>query len=321
MEDAIKGLSTQFNFIPTVENSDVLKPADSFVVCGMGGSHLSAGLLKIYNPAFNIHVHRDYGLPALSEQRFAQSMFIASSYSGNTEEVIDFAMAAHAKKHNVVAVAIGGKLIEWAEKNGVPYIKLPDTGIQPRNAVGFSIIALAKLVGGDEAVGQLNLLGTRLSPLRLDPVGQELSRTLQGKVPVIYASRTNLPIAYNWKIKFNETAKIPAFYNVFSELNHNEMTGFDVIDSTRNLSAQMHFIFLSDASDHAQISRRMDVTKKMYEERGLGVTTMPLTGDSVFEKIFNSLTTADWTALYLARLYGTEPEQVPMVEEFKRLVS
>ena len=197
MEDAIKGLSTQFNFIPTIENADALKPADSFVVCGMGGSHLSAGLLKIYNPAYNIHVHRDYGLPTLSEKRFANSMFIASSYSGNTEEVIDFAAAAYGKKHNVVAIAIGGKLIEWAQKNGVPYIQLPDTGIQPRSAVGFSIIALAKLVGGDEAVGQLNLLGTRLSPLRLDAAGQELARTLHGKVPVVYASRTNLPIAYN----------------------------------------------------------------------------------------------------------------------------
>ena len=99
------------------------------------------------------------------------------------------------------------------------------------------------------------------------------------------------------------------------------MTGFDVVDSTRGLSANMHFIFLSDASDHAQISRRMEVTKKMYEDRGFGVSVIPLTGDSVFEKIFNSLTTGDWTALYLARLYGTEPEQVPMVEEFKRLIS
>ncbi len=321
MEDAIKTLATQFNFVPTIQNADALKAAESFVVCGMGGSHLSAGLLKIYNPEFNIHVHRDYGLPTLSDKRFAQSMFIASSYSGNTEEVLDFATQAHAKKYNVVVVAIGGALIDWAEAHGVPFIQLPNTNIQPRSAVGFSIIALAKLIGGDTAVAQLNLLGTRLSPLRLDPVGQEIAKTLQGKIPVIYTSRSHLPIAYNWKIKFNETAKIPAFYNVFSELNHNEMAGFDVIDSTRGLSSNFHFIFLNDDQDHPQIIKRMQVTKKLYEDRGFGVTMLPLLGQSVFEKIFNSLTVADWAALYLSRFYGTEPEAVPIIEEMKKLIA
>ena len=38
-------------------------------------------------------------------------------------------------------------------------------------------------------------------------------------------------------------------------------------------------------------------------------------------KIFSSLLLADWTAYYTALAYGLEPEQVPMVEEFKKLIS
>lgn len=321
MEEAIKKLATQFNFVPTIQNAAALRPATSFVLGGMGGSHLSADLLKIYDPRLNIHVHHDYGLPHLSDERFGAAMFIASSYSGNTEEVLDFAEKALAKKYNLVVVGLGGHIIAWAQQHGVPYIQLPDTGIQPRSAVGFSIIALAKLMSGDAAVAELAQLGTKLSPLKLDTLGQKLADELRGKVPIIYSSPVNLPIAYNWKIKFNETAKIPAFCNMFSELNHNEMTGFDVVPSTRPLSERMHFIFLADTADNRKITLRMHVTKKMYEDRGFGVSVIEIAGDTVFEKIFNTLTIADWAALHLARLYGTEPDAVPMVEEFKKLIA
>lgn len=321
MEEAIKKLATQFNFVPVIENAAALRPATHFVLGGMGGSHLSADLLKIYDPRFNIHVHHDYGLPHLSDERFADAMFIASSYSGNTEEVLDFAEKALAKKYNLVVVGLGGHIIAWAKEHGVPYIQLPDTGIQPRSAVGFSIIALAKLMGGDAAVAELAHLGTKLSPLKLDVVGEKLAQELRGKVPIIYSSRTNIPIAYNWKIKFNETAKIPAFHNMFSELNHNEMTGFDIIPATKALSSNFHFIFLADANDNRKITLRMHVTKKMYEDRGLPVSVIEIAGDTPFEKIFNTLTIADWTAFHLSQFYGTEPDAVPMVEEFKKLIA
>lgn len=320
MEEAIKNFGKQFDFVPTILNQSKFKPAESFVVCGMGGSHLSAGLLKIYNPALEMHIHRGYGLPALPEKLLEQSLLIASSYSGNTEEVVDFARSALEKKYNLAAVAIGGELIRFAEENKIPYIKIPDTGIEPRSATGFSIMALAKLMDGDEAVSDLNKMGAKLSPLALEKQGKALADALFGQIPLIYSSRTNFPIAYNWKIKFNETSKIPAFCNVFPELNHNEMTGFDRIPTTKELSERFHFIFLEDAGDQPKIMRRMEITKELFGDRGLPVTASVLLGKTIFEKIFNSLLLADWTSLYLSRAYGTVPDKVPMIEEFKKLI-
>ena len=40
--------------------------------------------------------------------------------------------------------------------------------------------------------------------------------------------------------------------------------------------------------------------------------------ENIWYKIFSSLLTAEWAAYYLALHYGAEPEQVPMVEEFKK---
>jgi glucose/mannose-6-phosphate isomerase len=140
-------------------------------------------------------------------------------------------------------------------------------------------------------------------------------------VPVIYTSAKNAAIGYNWKIKFNETGKIPAFTNVVPELNHNEMTGFDAKEKTVALSRGFRFIFLKDGLDDRRILKRMSVLEKLYHDRGFKVEIVLLQGKNEIQKIFNALILADWTAYHTAKLYGVDPEQVSMVEEFKKLIA
>lgn len=321
MEEAIKEFAQQFTFEPVVENGEHLKKDAKYtVVAGMGGSHLAAGILKARIPGVELYVHRNYDLPPYDEQFLKDSLLIASSYSGNTEEVVSFLDEGLARGYNMAVIATGGTLIEKAKEFNVPYIVVPDTDIQPRSALGFATIALATLMGNTETLDELHTLADTLDPLSFEQEGKTVAENIKGKVPVIYTSLDNLAVGYNWKIKFNETGKIPAFYNVFPELNHNEMTGFDPTEATEDLIHSFRFIFLRDRDDHERIQKRMDVLEKLLEERGLEVLSLELEGASVFEKIFNSLLTADWAALHTSQMYGTEPEEVPMVEEFKKLI-
>ena len=318
MDDAIKNFPKQFAYEPKVDNEDKLKKFSKFVVVGMGGSGHAADLLKVWRPDLELVVHRNYGLPPVPEKYLEESLIIASSYSGNTEETLSGYDEAQSRGLSVSALSTGGKLLEHAKEQGVPYIKLPDTGIQPRSSLGFMFRALLKLMGEEEALEQTHNLA--LDADSLEGPGKELAEKLNGKVPVIYSSSRNLAIANNWKIKFNETGKIPAFYNIFPELNHNEMAGFDIKDSTKNLSSNFSFIFLRDSSDHQYIQSRMQVTKKLYEARNLPVIDIELEGSNIFTKIFSSLILADWTAYHIGTSYGVETEEVPMVEEFKELI-
>lgn len=319
MKQAIRDFSKQFAWKPTIVNSGKLPKARKFVVGGMGGSNLAAGLFASLRPKLNIVIHRDYGLPHLEDAK--ERLWIASSYSGNTEETLDFAKEAVRKGYTVAAISIGGELTAFAAAQGLPHIVIPDTKIQPRSALGFALIGLAALLRDASLVGELHALASVLKPAALEKRGKTLAAALRGKVPIIYSSARNQAIAYNWKIKFNETGKIPAFYNGLPELNHNEMTGFDVVPTTKTLSSRLHFVFLTDSSDPPQIQKRMRVCRKLYEERGLSVTFVPLHGATTLERIFSSLLIADWTALHLSRMYGTEAEKVPMVEEFKELIT
>lgn len=321
MQKVIKDFPKQFLFEPVIEQADRLQRMPAVIVSGMGGSHLAADLLKSVHPSLNLFIHRDYGLPLMHEAYLKNCLFIASSYSGNTEEVLDGLEMAQKKGMPAAVISVGGELEKAAREYNLPYIKLPDTGIQPRCALGFSLLALAKFMGLEQELIQLRSLSDVLNVEQAEQQGNALAEQLRGHVPVIYASARNEAIAYNWKIKCNETGKIPAFYNVFPELNHNEMTGMDVAEKTRDLSRQFYFIFLRDNEDDPRIQKRMDVCKKLYEDRGLPVADILFSGSSRWERIFNSLLVADWFSFHTGTAYGVETEQVPMVEEFKKLVN
>jgi len=321
MRDAILNFHTQFEFEPKVEHGENLGEYSSYIVCGMGGSNLAGGLLEIVSPGTDIYSHRDYDLPAMSEKRLKESLVILSSYSGNTEETISAYWAAKKKGIPMAAVSAGWRILEFAKHDKFPHVEIPDTGIQPRMATGFNFLALLKIMRKENEFAEARALAAVLKPAEQEEAGKSLAERIRGKVPIIYASRKNRGLSYNWKIKFNETGKTPAFANVLPELNHNEMTGFDVVDSTRALSSAFHFIFLRDSADSEKIQKRMDVLGKLYRDRGLLVEEVVIEGDAPYLKIFSSLVLADWTALYTGESYGVETEQVPMVEEFKKAIS
>lgn len=321
MYEVIKNFHQQFGYEPKIENAENPKKAFSkFIIAGMGGSNLVADLLRIRDPYLDIIIHKNYGLPKISEEDLQERLLIANSYSGNTEETIDSLLQAISRKLAIAVIATGGRLIELAKEHRLPYIQMPATGIQPRSALGFNMKAVVKLINRNDWFEELTALADSLKPSKIEATGKALAKKLKGFVPIIYSSAENIGIAYNWKIKFNETGKIPAFYNVLPELNHNEMTGFDVKEGNSELTGKFYFIILKDNDDHPRIQKRMKVLEKLYRDRGLPIEALVLRGSSVSHKIFTSLILADWTAYYTALQYNLEPEQVPMIEEFKKLI-
>lgn len=314
MEESIINFNKQFEYDPIIRDVEKLKNNyKHFIICGMGGSHLAAGILKMALPGIELYVHRDYNLPPFDEEFLKNSLLIASSHSGNTEEVISFLKLALLKGYDTAIITTGGQLFELAVSEQIPHIIIPDEDIEPRLALGYSTLALAEILGEKELVKELNSLAKKIDPKGLKKEADSIAGSINHKIPIIYASNKNLPVVYNWKIKFNETAKTPAFYNIFPELNHNEMQSFD--DESNN--DKFHFIFIHDSSDFERVEKRMKITSGMLEERGYVVTNLELFGSSVLEKIFNNLLIADWVALNIANLKNKNPQAVLMIEDFK----
>ena len=99
------------------------------------------------------------------------------------------------------------------------------------------------------------------------------------------------------------------------------MNGFDAVPKTRALSKNFFFILLIDKTDRPEVQKRMSVLSTLLKAHGFSIELSELIDKNIYKKIFASLLIADWAAYYTALQYGAEPEQVPMVEKFKKMIS
>jgi len=318
MKESILHFFEQLSFVPKIENVKNFKKKNIFIIGGMGGSALPGELFFSSDRLLLGAVHRNYGLPALPEPVLKNCLCIAASYSGNTEETLDFFESARKRKLALVAVTTGGKLLDVAKKYKVPIIILPDNGIQPRMALGFFLVAFMKFAQKEKILQLFRRMGTTLKSSQYENEGRNIGNWLKDRIPVIYSSEKNRTVAYIWKIKMNETGKIPAFTHVFPELNHNEMNGFAREEKTFSLSKNFSFLFLLDPHDHPRIQKRMKITSDLLQERGLPTKTILMNGSIFWEQVFRSVLLADWAALHLAEYYGVPAEKVSMVEDLKK---
>ena len=320
MEETLKRFPEQFAWQPEIVNAEKLRVYKHYIVAGMGGSHLGAWLIKNYGGVSNLTIHRNYGLPAIEPELLDTSLVILSSYSGTTEEVLDTALAASERGLPMAVITMGGKLLEFAREQKLPHVIIPNTGLEPRMAIGYAGIGIADMMLNHGLQKNFRSGGTHVDPMAGQAEGARIGKLLASKIPLIYSSAINLSISYIWKVKFNETAKIPAFCNSFPELCHNELTGFDVVDSTREISSHMYALFLDDETDHERIKVRMKVAGEMLREKGIQVERVKISGQG-FAKAFSAALLADWITLELARTYGVPNPQTPMVAEFKKRIA
>ncbi len=322
----MKNFSEQLKYAPEIENAPAFKReglprhgGGKFIIAGMGGSNLASGLLKVWNPELDIVIHRDFGLPAMAESELKSRSIVISSYSGGTEETIDAFREALKKNLSIIVLTTGGELLKLAKENGIPYIQMPDAGVRPQLAMGLSLKATLKAIGEDEALEELSGLAESFAAPAADyeTAGKNLAEKLAGKIPVIYSSFRNLPLARYWKINFEETSKTPAFCGAFPELNHNEMAGFA---SSELLSGNFHFVFLKDKDDDPRLKKREEATAKLYETKGLGVENVDLESGA-WQKILGSLLLSNRTSFYSAESRGVNPDDVSIIENFKKSVN
>ena len=324
--DIIANLPRQFTAAFDSVSAKIAPDTKKIIFCGMGGSALPANLLKTYlanaNLDFNIpiKINRDYSfsedvrtLPATPTCGFF------CSYSGNTEETLAALGDAEMRGlTQIVILAHGGKLAEIAKEKGYALVQLPDTN-QPRMAYGFIVGAMLKIFANSGLLNiDFNALNADIQKLTaenaaLETRAMELAKSVQNKIPVIYASNAWKYLAMVWKINFNENAKTPSFWNCFPELNHNEMVGYT------NPVGAFKVIILKDGADNERNKKRMDIFNSLLKEK-LNCEVIDMADGSPFYKMISTLSLGLWTSYYLAILNNLDPAPVALVEEFKRLM-
>lgn len=297
------------------------------LIAGMGGSAIGADLVAAYVSPLcpvPITVHRDYDLPAWAKG--PQTLVVASSHSGNTEETLSSFERARQSGCTVVAMCTGGRLKELADQARIPVWVFEHHG-QPRAAVGFSFGLLLALLArlnlipdqGHEIDAAVTVMRHQQEYLRAEePVvrnpAKRMAGQLYGRWVAVFGSDYLAPVARRWKGQINELAKAWAQFEFLPEADHNTLAG--VVNPEEVLSRIMA-IFLRAPSDHPRNHLRSDLTRKGFMLQGINADFYEASGESPLAHIWTTLHFGDYVAYYLAMAYGVDPTPVAAIEDLK----
>jgi glucose/mannose-6-phosphate isomerase len=299
------------------------------VLGGMGGSAFPGAFTTTW-PAYKVpfEIVRNYDLPAYVGP---QTLFIASSYSGNTEEALSSLENAAAAGAQIVVIASGGKLVEIATQKSYSLLKQP-SGLQPRHAVLYTFKAILTVLAQLPALTAESLEGLEetLMPALADSLraatqaylptvpaknnrAKQLAQELMGKSVVIYAGPKLFPAAYKWKINCNENAKNVAWCNQLPEFNHNEFLGW----SSHPTEKPYAIVELRSDLEHPRITKRFEISDRLLSGQWPSPEVVQAQGATIAEQLLGVIVLGDFVSLYLAMLNGLNPTPVELIEKLK----
>jgi len=296
------------------------------IIAGMGGSAIGGEMLRDWlrdEIPLPIEVCRDYFLPAYADEN---TLVFAISYSGNTEETLNAFVDAVHRKCMTITISSGGHLLSFTQKLQIPHVTIP-TGFPPRVAIPYLFFPLPILMERmgilkkvDEDLEEVIQVLKRLSKENLPETSTENSPTkklaleLAGSMPVVYGFRQYGAIARRWKTQFNENSKVPSTCDVFPELNHNEVVGWEAPEA---LTKKFSVILLRDLDEPPEIRHRIEATKSLALHKAWEVLEIYARGDGKLARMFSLLHMGDLTSIYLAILQGTDPSPVEIIDKIK----
>jgi glucose/mannose-6-phosphate isomerase len=294
------------------------------VLAGMGGSALSAAVAQTW-PGLSVpfEISRTYTIPSYVD---ANTLFIASSYSGNTEETVSALELAAQTGATIIVIASGGKLEQMAAEKGYPFLRLPG-GFQPRHVVFASLKALMVVFDAcgltEGKAAELTAMSARTqqyisswlpSVATSDNLAKQIALECMGRSVVIYAGPLLTAAAYKWKISFNENAKHIAWWNQFSEFNHNEFMGWTEQPEQKPYTV----IDLRTELEHPQIQKRFEISARLLSGKRPAPIVVQAAGDTLLEQLLSTIALGDFVTLYTALLSNVNPTPVELIERLKK---
>jgi glucose/mannose-6-phosphate isomerase len=284
------------------------------VVCGMGASAAAGLILRdIWSDALpSVRIVRDYTLP---KDVGRGALVVACSYSGNTEETLSAFREALSRGCTTAGIAAGGKLLEECKSRGLPYIKVR-TGIPPRAAFATLFSALARLVEGvgliDDAVGQVKAVAAGMDSEKFKTNAKVVASRIEGKIPAIYLWSYE-GLAVRVKNQFNENSKIPAKYEMFPELDHNEIEAW----SRGKFADGFLLLMLRSEDEPERMRQRIDITKKLIS-KNVDVLELNLDGANTAERVLGGVFLFDLATIYLGDGYGADTYENDIISDLKK---
>lgn len=298
----------------------------SVAILGMGGSAIGGDLVRgIWSDRLTVPVEviRGYDLPAWVGH---DTLVIASSKSGDTEETLRALEAALSRRCPVVVVSTGGAMRRVAEAAHLPVATFPPQG-SPRSAVGYSMAIVAGIL---ERAGVLPLdaaevesgiaagraMAARCAPdvSTADNPAKQLAWSLVDRYAIITASGFLAPVARRWKAQLNENSKATAAFEELPEATHNTVVGFEQPESLRD---HLFVVFLRSELEHPRSALRATLIGDILATAQISHTYVDAPGGSSLGAAMSAIVIGDYVSVYLAFMYAVDPSPIAVIDHIK----
>jgi len=325
MRELFEGFSRQLRTaIEVAKDINVNQPEQeirNIVIAGLGGSGIGGTLadaITYHEIPVPITIAKAYDIPNFVN---AHTLFVASSFSGNTEETLETVGKALEKDAKVVAITTGGKLKDLAEEKGFDLVVFQGEAACPRQHLAYSLPLLLftlkayNLVSSDFAAQMTHIAD--IIDVNADAAVEEakvIAAKLHGKLPVLYADSNFGGTLVRFQQQINENSKQLAHTNIFPEMNHNELVGWE---SGENLLSNSVVMMFRSNLEHSRVKVRLDLCKDIFAKKADDVIVLEAKGDNLFEQSLWFIYLTDWVSFFLADLNGVDPFPVDIITYLK----
>jgi len=122
-------------------------------------------------------------------------------------------------------------------------------------------------------------------------------------------------VGRRWKGQFNENSKNWAFHEVFPELNHNAVVGYEFPPDIKD---RILVVLLHSSLLHHRISNRYRLTSEILTLAGIGHEWVEAKGNSPLAQMMSLVLFGDYVSFYLALMNGVDPTPVAPIDYLKK---
>jgi glucose/mannose-6-phosphate isomerase len=293
----------------------------SVTVAGMGGSGIGARIVQgllLDESALPFYVCNDYDIPAVATEG---TLFVAISYSGDTEETLSAYERARRRGCRILAITSGGKLGRFAAERGYPVVAVP-AGMPPRAARGYLfstlLVALERFGVCESHQRGLEEAARLMRNKRKSWLGRArvLAKQVNGRLPLVYSTGRMLDaVADRWRCQFNENAGVLCHSSCFPEHNHNEIMG---MGRPEHPGRNTVVTALLDRETHPRTRYRLESVLDINSDTYQLAVRLESEGRSRLARIFSLVMLGDLVSIELARLVGKDAMEITRIDELKR---
>lgn len=293
-----------------------MKPAN-IVVCGLGGSGISGAIAsQLFADELSVPVSvvRDYSLPGFVSNN---TLVIACSYSGNTEETLEAVNKAVSLESEIAVLTSGGKLLELATTNNWNYVQIQG-GQPPRSAFAKAFPQVIRILLHYNVVGGVSMedFASAAAVLKneeesIQAEAKRIADAIHEKDVIIYSDPRFFGVGERFRQQLNENAKVLCSHHFYPEMNHNELVGWAGSNDTHTV------VRFSNSFEHKRNGIRWGICKQIMSERGAEVYEVAGRGGDVLSQALSCIYCGDWISFYLSELRGVDSVEVNVIDHLK----